>query len=285
MSYDIACALAALVCYGIGDFIYKRAAGAGFAAEQFLMGQAWFFCPAAITYSLLTHTLHFVAPALWGCLAGLFILGAFVNYVRALRLGSVSIVAPIFRLNFIVTAALAIGFLGEAATIAKLAGFALALFAGWLLLARAPASGMTDPAAARRSLMQVIVATIAMGMANFCHKLGLSRGATPETMLAAQAVVYSSLVTGMGWARNGGFRLPAGVLSHSAPAAFVLLGAFLFMLHSLRHGDASVVVPISQMGFGIAAVLGIVVFREAVTPRVVAGLGVAAAALLVLALG
>jgi drug/metabolite transporter (DMT)-like permease len=285
MSQDIAYAIAALVCYGIGDFIFKRAAAAGFSAEHFLMGQAWFFCPGVLAYGLATGNVHFVGAALWGSLAGLVILVGFVNYVRALRLGSVSVVAPIFRLNFIVTAGLAMGLLGEAVTVAKLAGFALALCAGWLLLGGAAAPGASDPAAARRALMQVIVATIAMGTASFCHKLGLIGGASPETVLAAQAVVYSTLITGFGAVRTGSFRLPAGVFRHSAGSAIVLLGAFLFMLHALRYGDASVIVPITQMGFGVAAVLGVLVFNESVTPRKLAGLGVAAMALLVLAVG
>ena len=124
-----------------------------------------------------------------------------------------------------------------------------------------------------------------MGAANFCHKLGLIGGATPETMLVAQAVVYTVMMNGVGYARHGTMRLPRGVIRHSASAALVLTAAFLFLLHSLRHGDASVVVPISQMGFGVAAVLGILVFHEAVTARKIAGLGLATFALLVLAVG
>ena len=41
MKSDIVYALAAVVCDGVGDFIYKRAATTGVAAEQFLMGQGW----------------------------------------------------------------------------------------------------------------------------------------------------------------------------------------------------------------------------------------------------
>jgi drug/metabolite transporter (DMT)-like permease len=285
MNSDIAYALAALVCYGLGDFIYKRAASAGIAAEHFLMGQAWFFTPAVIAYAWITRTLDVALSAWWGGLAGLFILIGFFNYVRSLRSGSVSIIAPVFRLNFIVTAALAIGWLGEPATAPKLAGFALALIAGWLLLGGPQGGRVADPAAARRSLVQVMVATVATGAGTFCHKLGLVDGATPETLLAAQAIVFCSLVTAMSHAMNGTIRLPAGVAVHSAAAAVVLMVAFLFLLHGMRHGEASVVVPIAQMGFGVAAVLGVVFFKEALTARKIAGLCAAGVALLVLALG
>jgi uncharacterized membrane protein len=72
---------------------------------------------------------------------------------------------------------------------------------------------------------------------------------------------------------------------HSAAAASVLIAAFLFLLHGMRHGQASIIVPITQMGFGIAAMLGVIFFNEQLTARKIAGLGAAGVALLVLAVG
>jgi len=284
MTSDIVYALAALVCYGVGDFIYKRAASVGLPAEYFLMGQAWFFCPGIIVYAALTGTLQWSPAAWWGGVAGLFILIGFYNYARALRTGSVSVIAPVFRLNFIVTAALAIALLAEPLTARKLAGFLLALAAGWLLLGGSLEPSTAGPQGARTSLVQVVIATAAAGAANFFHKLGLVGGATPETLLVAQAVVFTGLVTVMTYAMNGTIRPPAGFVAQSAPAALALIAAFLFLLHGMKHGEASIVVPIAQMGFVIAAVLGAVFFKEAWTVRKIGGLGTAVAALLVLAL-
>ncbi|HZU91811.1 MAG TPA: EamA family transporter [Stellaceae bacterium] len=285
MTVEVAYALAALLCYGFGDCIYKRAANAGLAADYFLMGQSWFFCPAIIAYAWTTETLAFGPPALWGGVAGLIVLIGFYNYSRSLRTGAVSVIAPVFRLNFLVTAALAIGWLHEPLTTRKFIGFLLALMAGWLLLGGPLRRDGLDPAAVRRSLVQVLVATAATGAANFCYKLGLADGATPETMLAAQAVVFSALVTAMTYATHRALRPPRGFAAHSGPAALVLIAAFLFLLHGLKHGEASVVVPIAQMGFVVAAVFGVVFFDEAWTARKLAGLCAASVALIVLALG
>jgi len=285
MKSDIVYALAAMVCYGIGDFIYKRAATTGVAAEQFLMGQGWVFCPATIGYAWITERLYFTSYAGWGGLAGLFLLIGFFNYVGSLRSSSVSVIAPVFRLNFIVTAALAIGWLGEPLTGAKLGGFAMALSAGWLLLGGSIGGRVADASPTPHALTQVIVATLATGVANFCHKLGLAGGATPETLLAAQAIVFSTTMTGVSYARSGTIVLPRGVAMHSVAAAAVLIAAFLFLLHGMRHGEASIIVPITQMGFGIAAVLGVIFFKEQLTARKIAGLGAAGVALLILAVG
>lgn len=283
MSPAIVYALAALICYGLGDFIYKRAAAAGLAPVHLLLGQAWLFCPVVILYAWLTHTLRFDLPSIWGAVAGAFLLIGFYNFSRALQSGAVSAVAPVFRLNFIVTAALAIGWLHEPLTAAKLAGFALSFVAGWLLLGAASTGAASHPAAPRGSLVRVVVATVMTGAGAFCHKLGLVGGATPESLLSAQAIFFCSAVTVMAYVMMGTLRLPQGSLQHFGPAAVVLVGAFLFMLYGLRVGEASVVVPIAQMGFVVAAVFGVAFFREAVTPRKLAGLAAAVTALLVLA--
>src|SRR5882757_8234248 len=120
-------AFAALVCYGLGDFIYKRATTAGVKPHHFLMGQAWCFCPVVFLYAWATGTLVIGPPAAWGGLAGLLIFVAFYNFLRSLAAGSVSINAPIFRLNFVITAILAIAVLGEPLRPAMPVALALAL--------------------------------------------------------------------------------------------------------------------------------------------------------------
>jgi uncharacterized membrane protein len=66
-------------------------------------------------------------------------------------------------------------------------------------------------------------------------------------------------------------------------AAVVLLGATILLLRSVAGGEASVLVPITQMGFIVAAVLGIFALGERVTVRKALGLAAALAALAVLA--
>src|SRR5215510_6173339 len=134
MPQPIAGAIVAMVCYGMSDFIYKQATAAGIRADHFLAAQAWFFCPLVTLYALATGTLVLDPAALWGSLAGVFVFVGFYYFLRSLAAGAVSTNAAIFRMNFIVTAALAIALLGEPATPAKFAGLALALLATWLLV-------------------------------------------------------------------------------------------------------------------------------------------------------
>jgi drug/metabolite transporter (DMT)-like permease len=275
-------ALAALLAYGLGDFIYKQSARAKVKPSHFLAGQAWIFCPSVILYALATRTLVIALPALWGCLAGLFIFVGLQQFLKSLENGPVSITAPVFRLNFIVTAFLAIAILGEPLTLLKVLGFIFARAATWLLVAGLGGGGRP---AKRAFFVQVAIATLTMGAANFFHKLGLYYGMPPETMLAAQAIVFSSTATAFTRVTEGGLRLPAITWRYSLPAAIVLFAAFLSMLYGLSIGPASTLVPIAQMGFVVTSGLGIVFLGEPFTARKAAGLLAALAALMALAFG
>jgi drug/metabolite transporter (DMT)-like permease len=283
MNEPLVYAFVAMVCYGLSDFIYKQAAAAGIRADHFLMAQGWLFCPLVIVYALATHTLVLDPAALWGSLAGAFVFLGFYYFIRSLAAGSVSVNAAVFRLNFVVTVLLVVVLLGEPLTSGRIAGLALALLATWLLLGAGAISNRVRDDTTRRSLVLVAVATLAFGTSNFFHTLGLRHGALPETLAVAQAVLFVPLATVVVYLADRTLRPPPVTFKYSAPAAIVLLGATICLLRSVARGEASVLVPIAQMGFVVAALLGIFILRERVTVRKVTGLAIALAALLALA--
>ena len=282
MNQPIVFAVVALVCYGVTDFIYKQAAAAGIRADHFLMAQGWFFFPLVTGYVLATGRLALDPAALWGSVAGAFVFIGFYFFIRSLSAGAVSTNASIFRLNFIVTVALVVILLGEPLTAGRIIGLAFALAATWLLLG-AGGSGGAPMEARRRSLIQVAIATVAFGASNFFHTLGLRHGAVPETLAVAQASLFMPLATLVVYGADRRLRPPRPTFKYGAAAAILLLGATIFLLHGIAAGQASVVVPIAQMGFIVAALLGIFVLRERVTVRKAIGLILALAALAALA--
>ena len=275
-------ALVAMILLGLVDLVYKRGAAAGVQAHHFLMVQAWCFAPAVALYGLITGTLKLEMAMLWGMAAGLFVFVALYNFARSLKSGSVSVVAPIFRLSFTVTAVLAVLILGEPLTGYKLAGLALALAAVWLLLGAesgaAPAAG-----AARLPLVQALIAMAAMGVANFFYKVGALTGGSPATFIAGQAAIFLPLATGFAWRVDGGLRTTRAAWIHAGTAAALFLLALVLLFESLARGEASVLVPISQMGFVVTAAFGLVFLREPFTMRKGAGLAFAVTALVCLA--
>jgi len=281
MAYGVELALGAMACLGLADLVYKRGAAAGVPAHHFLMVQAWCFAPAVTLYGLATGTLELKATMLWGMAAGLFVFVALYNFARSLQTGSVSLIAPIFRLSFTVTTALAVLLLGEPLGAWKVAGLALALAAVWLLLG----GDGTAPGAARLPLAQALVAMAAMGVANFLYKVGAASGGSPATFIAGQAAVFLPLATGYAWMTDRGVRTPsAAAWTHAGSTAALFLLGLVLMFESLTRGQASVLVPITQMGFVVTAAIGILFLREAFTLRKGAGLAFALAALIALAL-
>ncbi len=276
MTPGIGPALAAMVCFGLGDLIYKRAAARGMEPRQFVMWQAWVFCPSITLYAWLTGTLDPHWPALWGAAAGLASIVGFYNFARSLQGGAVSTNAPIFRLNFILTAALAIALIGEPLTAAKLGGLACALLAVWLLLGE---RGGSNAHSDRSSLIRVLIATVAIALANFFYKLGLRGGALPETMVATQAWAFSSTATLFAWLRERRFNWTPGTWRYATPAAVFLLVGFVLLLHGLSVGAASVLVPVAQMGFVLTALAGAALFKERLSVRKQIGLVIAVMAL------
>ena len=279
MSPSLAYALGALVLYGLADFVYKRAAAAGALPHRFLMVQTWFFTPFAIAYGFATGTLHLHAGMLWGVLAGVCAVVGYYNFAWSLRHGAVSTNATIFRLSFVVTAALGILVLGEPLTGAKTAGLGLALVAVWLLIGRHEAIDEQARRERAASLARVLVATVLVGLLAFAYKLGLRLGATPVDMVASQGVVAVTLSTAFTAWLEREIRPSRASLAHAPVSAALLVVAFILLAKGLELGEASVVAPVAQMGFVVTAVLGFFVLREPMTRRRVAGLVAALAAL------
>ncbi len=282
MSPGFGLALGAMVCLGLADLVYKRGAAIGVKPHHFLMAQAWCFAPAVLLYGLVTGTLELKSYMLWGCGAGLFVFIALINFARSLKTGSVSLIAPIFRLSFTVTSALAVLLLGEPLTAWKLAGLAAALLAVWLLLGGESGAAST-PGAARTALIQALVAMAAMGVANFLYKVGAAAGGTPATFIAGQAAVFFPLSTAYAWIVDRDSLPPRAAWTHAGTTAAVFLLGLILLFESLARGEASVLVPISQMGFVVTAAYGVLFLREPFTARKGGGLAFALGALACLA--
>jgi len=280
MAEGVWLALGAMIFYGLADWVYKRAAANGVQAHHFLPLQAFFFAPGIFLYGLATGTLVFGTAFAWGMSAGVLVYIALYNFARSLATGAVSMVAPVFRLSFCITAALAVWLLDEPLTLWKLAGLAAALAAVWLLLAGDTAP---VPRASATSVVRVLVATIAMGLVSFVYKLAALAGGSPATVLAGQASVFLPLAALFAILRDRGFRPPPGGWRYGATTAVLLLFGLVMLLAGLARGEASVLIPVAQLSFVVTAGLGIVILREAVTPRKIVGLAAAVAALACLA--
>lgn len=288
MNAAIWLALGAMVFNGLTDFAFKKAAAGtmrgDYKMHHFIVAQSVLFWLATMTYGVLAGELKW-GPHVWlGFLAGFFMFTGFNCFAWSLRHGNVSVNGPIFRLNFLVTAALAILLLGEPPMPVKLAGLGLALLAIWLLVGSGSGGIRGLTVDARRSLLLAVTATLALGAGNTIHKVGLAWGGTPAMQLATHSFVYLTLSTIFAARENRGLVIPPAVWPVALAGALLGACGFVMMMRGLSIGEASVIVPIAQMGFVVSAAMGVVILGEKLTGRKVAGLAAAVAALGALAM-
>ena len=117
------------------------------------------------------------------------------------------------------------------------------------------------------------------------YKVGLRAGATPIALVVTQGLVAVTLATGFTAYVDRRIRPSRAAWSYAPVAAVLLVIAFIFFAKGLKSGEASVVVPVAQMGFVVTALLGFLLLREPFTARKGAGLAAALVALVCLAKG
>jgi len=281
MASGVGYALLTLVCFGINDLLFKRAAQRGAASHQVMMVLTLTMLPLFVAYALVTRSVTPAPAALWGSLGGLFAFYGFYNFSRGLASGAVSVLSPIFRLQFVVTAVLALAFLGEGLSAAKVAGLGLAIAAVWLLQGSAAGASFEVP---REAVARVLVATVAVGIAFFLFKLALRQGATPATVLLCQIFALSGASTAFSVFRDRGFAASAAALRYGIPFGVSQAIGFGALIEGLAIGEASVLVPIAQLSFVLTAVIGLAFLNETVTVRKLSGLAAAVGAVGLLAL-
>ncbi|HEY7678063.1 MAG TPA: EamA family transporter, partial [Candidatus Methylomirabilis sp.] len=132
--------LASMVLVGTADLLFRRATLRRFAPASFMVLQSWFFGPTALAFAAATGSFRWSPAILWGPVAGALAFVSTYSFLRSLQApgGQVSVNAPIYRLNLMVTAILAIVILGEKITWSKVLGLLLAAASVFLLSEATP---------------------------------------------------------------------------------------------------------------------------------------------------
>ncbi len=282
MASGVPYALLTLFCFGLNDLLFKRAAQHGAASHQIMMVLTLTMVPFFVAFGVLTQSVVPAPAALWGSVGGLFAYYGFYNFSRSLKSGAVSILAPIFRLQFVVTAILALAIFGEDLSAAKTGGLGLAIAAVWLLLGNSAAGARVE--IPREAITRVLLATVATGIAFFLFKLALRQGATPATVLLCQVIALSSAATAFSIYLDRGFAASRTALRYGIPFGVSQAIGFGALVIGLAVGEASILVPIGQLSFVLTAVIGLTFLKEAVTARKLVGLASAVGAVALLAL-
>lgn len=272
-------ALVAMLLVGIADFTYGRAVRKGVTPGTMTCSQACFFVPATALWAALQGSYAWSRPALLGAAAGFFIFFGFWAFMRSVSLGQASVSTPIYRISFVVTALVAILFLGEPMTLRKGAGFLLAA-ASILLLSDLGRGGAAAARARPASIAWALAAMTSVGLLNVVYKLGMMAGVAPPMFLHSQGVFFIVIAFAYACASQGGPRFSRVGWAHGLVTGVCFLVGLVALLAAFREGEASVVTPISQLSFVVSVLLAALGMGERLPARKLAGLALAAGTIL-----
>ncbi|MEV4137836.1 DMT family transporter [Dactylosporangium sp. NPDC049742] len=272
-------ALSGLV-WGVGDFAGGKASQRVDSKTVVVLSKAASI-PLLLLFLVLMPTAPHAGALGWGAAAGALGMVGMMVFYRAMAGGAMTIVAPV---SAVTTALLpvAAGLLsGERPGGLALAGAGCAIVAiGLVSLAPGGGAGLSV-----RLLGMALGAGVAFGLFFIClsaasDAAGGAAGMWPVLGAQVTAVVLGAplLLRGPGAARPSGaplrWLLTAGMLDMSANALYVL---------AVQRGDLSIIAPVASLYPVSTVLLAMLVDRERLRPVQLAGLGLAATALVLVA--
>lgn len=267
-------ALASLFCGAANDLIFKLYARKQRPVGSYLalIGLIWagVFTALAAPHTFF-HTNEMTLRS--GLISGLFSALANILLIEAMARCEVGICSTIYRLNLVPAVILAFWFLGETLSLSKLLGIGSAIGAVLLFFR---SSGHPALPYHVRGLWLVMIASLLRAGMGIAYKWGLSSGANPYQLLSINGVVW--LISGLFYywmVERNKVKLTHKTWGYGLSSGALVCGIVLFMILALQRGDASTVLPITQLSFVVTALLGAFLFRELFTGKKVMGLALA----------
>ncbi|NKQ56911.1 DMT family transporter [Amycolatopsis sp. K13G38] len=275
-------ALFAAVCFGVTHFVNGLAARRAPALTVSLFAQVGGTVVTVLAALVWTSAAASPAELCWGALSGAGTGVGVAFLYRAMSRGALSVVVPISDVGAVAIPVL-VGFalLGERPGVMSAVGVALALPAIWLTSAEPapPGQHRTTPAPALRDALIAGVgfAVQFLGMT----RVPLAAGLWP---VAASRVVSVVVIIALIAGSRPGLRVPGGWAITTAGAG--ALGSVAIVLYWVASHQQLVAIAtvLSALYPAIPVVLALVVLRERIGRRQVAGLCGAAGAIALLAL-
>jgi drug/metabolite transporter (DMT)-like permease len=266
--------LGSAASWGAGDFSGGLAARRSPLLGVLLVGQL----TGAALMALLALLVHEGAPSPatlgWSMTAGALGAVGLAALYRGLAVGRMAVVAPV---SAVLSAALPVawGALSEGVpTATRLAGFALALLAIWLV-ARTPSGG--DRATGRAGLGLALLAGACFGGFLISMNLG-ARGGTFWPLSAARSTAFLLLLVAAR-VRRGGWRPAAGALPLVLLSGALDAGGNALFVLSSQAGRLDVAAVLASMYPASTVLLASAVLRERIGRTQALGIAVALGAI------
>lgn len=279
MQPEIFYALICLVCLGLSDFLYRFGQRYDLRPAPFMLLQNLAYICCACLFGVFNQQLSWNTGLIYGVANGWLAFFAFLFVLLALARGEIIRLVPLIRLNFAITAALTIVFLGESINLSRIIGLALCA-AAILTIGASRRQSRSD----RIATLFAVGAMLSFGLMGLLFKLGLGAGATPGAMVLAQSLGVFSLALPFAIYRRQQFVLHGGKLWIPICCGTLTALSYIALATAFTHGDAVVVAPIAQLSFVLAVSLSVIFLGERLSLNKVSGILFATGGIVILAL-
>ena len=283
MNLAISFALLSLLFAGINDVAFKYYSRKERSKGMYVFGigvvwtvlQVITFRVQGTTFSLDQNTL------LFGLMAGVFLTISNILLIESLTYIDVSLGSTIYRLNTIGVIVLSVFFLREPLGLLKSLGIVSGII-GASLLYHKQYSSSTHNAVFIVAFTSAILASLARAAYGVTAKAGISQDADPNAML----LLFSSswIIGGACYARlrEKRFRLTAKKVLYSLLSGILVFLIVNSLMLAIKHGEASIAIPVANLSFVIALFFSIVLKIEVLTPRKLCAVGCAVVSIILL---
>ena len=281
VSYAVGFALLSMTFGGFIDTLYKVYARETRSRGMYLfgMGLVWLLLQLAeLGISGEVFALDGVNLG-YGLAAGALVTLSNLLYIESMTHLDISLGATIYRLNTVGVVILGVIFLGESLGGVKLLGIACGIVAVIFLYQR-------DASHRARlvSLFLWIILLAALLRAGFgvVSKAGITAGASPSMIMVLAAASW--VAGGLCYAICRERRMPVGraEMGYCLASGLVVFAIVNFLMLGLRHGEATVVIPIANLSFIAALAMSVLLRYERISARKIVAVGFASAAIVLL---
>ena len=283
MHPTISFALLSLLFAGINDVTFKyysrkkRSKG----MYVFGIGIVWTVLQA-ITFRIQGTTLLIDQNTLlFGLVSGGFLTISNILLIESLTYIDVSFGSTIYRLNTIGVIALSTLFLREPLTLLKSLGIICGII-GVSLLYHKQHNNNSNNTTFTISFAIAVIASLARAAYGVTAKAGISQNADQNTMLILFSLSW--IIGGVCYAklREKRFRLTTKKVLYSLLSGTLVYFIVNFLMLAIKHGEASIAIPVANSSFVIALFLSMALKIEALTPRKLCAIGCAVVSVILL---
>ena len=282
MHSGIIFALASMVFAGINDVVFKNYSRKDRSRGMYIFGIGiiWSILQL-ITFKLKGSHFHVDTPTiLFGLMAGFFLAASNISLLESLTHLNVGLGSTIYRLNTVGVVILSFFFLNEPMEMIKLLGISCGIIGVFFLYSKQKPDDHRLQAFVFFSI--AILASLLRAFYGVTIKAGILKGVDPLTMLliiAPSWIVGGALYTVF---REKRFVFTKKKIVYSLISGVLVYLIANFLMLSVEHGQASIVIPIANMSFVIALGLSIVLKMENLTYKKVLAILFAAGSIILL---